>query len=82
MTQERYMGMHRLIWFGTRFLNLCEKEGVAGVQVPSEERGEREEKEEEEAGEYIAKLCLDDDSRVGDVLELNECFSSSIGTIT
>lgn len=51
---------------------------MAGVQVPRDDRGENE---EEEAGEYIAKLCLYDDSRVGDVLELNERFSSSIGTI-
>lgn len=69
--------MHRLIWFGTRFLNLCENAGVAGVQLPSDDRGENE---EEEAGEYIAKFCLYNDSRVGDALELNECFSSSIGT--
>lgn len=50
---------------------------MAGDQVPSEDRGE---KEDEEAGEYMAKLCLYAASRVGDVWELNERFSSSIGT--
>lgn len=45
---------------GTRFLNLLEKLGVVGDHVPSEDRGD-----DEEAGEYIVKLCQASGSLVG-----------------
>lgn len=76
MTQARYIGMTLLIWVGTRFLNLWEKPGDLGDQVPSDVLGEDD---EEEVGEYIAKLCLNDASRMGDFSEAKMHFSSSIG---
>lgn len=76
-TDVRYMGRHRLICVGTRFRNLCEKFGEAGDQAPSEDRGDPEEKED--AGEYIAKLCLNDASREGAESWVKMSFSSSIG---
>lgn len=64
---------------GTRFRNLWEKLGVAGDQLPREDRGEPDE-EEEDVGEYIAKLCLNDDSRAGKESLVKMSFSSSIET--
>lgn len=72
-TQVKYMVMDRLICVGTRFLNLCEKLGVAGDHVPSEERADTD-----DAGECIVKVRLKEDSCVGEPYGLKACFSSSI----
>lgn len=79
MTQARYIGMTRLIWVGTRFRNLWEKLlGDLGDQEPSDALGDDE---EDEAGEYMAKLLLNDDaSRLGNLSVENVPFSSSIET--